>query len=64
MSEFKENMIFLEVYMGVQELCASHMHPVHTMENQNLLIATQLLLEDDILQNKAIEIDSASDTSS
>ena len=25
----KENMIFLEVYMGVQELCASHMHPVH-----------------------------------
>ena len=41
--------------MGMQELCASHMHlaiqPVHSMENHDLLKATQLLLDDDILQN-------------
>ena len=39
-SQIKENIIFPEVYIVVQELCASHMHlaiqPVHTMENHDL----------------------------
>ena len=60
-------MILREIYGCAGAVC-TNMHlvirPVHTMENQNLLIATQLLLEDDILQNGANEIDSASDTSS
>ena len=43
-SQIKENIIFSEVYIVVQELWESHMHlasqPVHTMENHNLLITT------------------------
>ena len=38
-------------------MCAPHMYlviqPVHTMENLDLLLATQLLLDDDRLQNEA-----------
>ena len=57
---------FPEIYMGVQELCASHIHlairPVHIMENRDLLIASQVLLNDDILQNEAIAKDRDSDS--